>query len=357
MIVIIIIVIGYGMMNFNLFKSNNSLLDVSINSNSYSYVAGENINYQVHISNMGSENRFDATIKYLILDDLSNTITRKEETIAVETTASINRNIQLPTNIKPGKYSLLTIVYYGRNQEAKTSFEFNVIKLTDVNTNKNNLTNSSTIIENKNTTIPLSNIDTGTNTINSNNNPQDITTDNVKSETFGDILVQIKENAKVNPQSTAKTCENLDSNSKKDMCYSTIADISQLPEYCDAIISSDNKDSCYLSFAMKGTVEVCDKIINNDSKSFCDQLKIVKLMDQYYKENNTEKILELSKQFNPEIYSATPVVKTYEYSYSEVTAGNIMDVITDVDNPEQNTTIETPTINDTTNITINDTSI
>lgn len=334
-IIIIIVITGYGFINLDLFKSDDSLLDISMNSNIYSYLAGESINYQVHISNMGTENRFDATIKYLIIDDSSNIITRKEETIAIETTASINRNIQLPTNTKPGKYTLSTIVEYGRNQQAKTSMEFVVVKITDINAinNKNYTASNSSISNNENNSEQLqeSNADANNDNFNNNNvaNTQQETT--IQKETFGELLVQIKNNAKVNPKTTAKTCKDLESISKKDTCYSTVAEISSESEYCDYVTNIDSKDSCYLSFAMKGITQVCNKINDTNSKSFCEQLQIVKLMDQYYAENNTEKILELSKQFNPEIYN-NPTTRTYEYTYTEIATGNIMDVATNSNN-------------------------
>ncbi|MGV8086453.1 MAG: hypothetical protein ACP5N1_02370 [Candidatus Woesearchaeota archaeon] len=341
----IITIVTYGIFNFDTFKSNQALLDVSVSSNSYSYLAGENINYQLHISNMGSEERFDATIKYLVVDDSSNIITRKEETIAVETTASINRNIQLPTNIKEGKYHLQVILDYGRNQQAKSSLEFEVVKVIIPNTNRNT---TSAISEILNNTSNNNNDNIDSPTINNNNIESQIP--EYFRESFGDTLVLVKETARNNPNSAAKICSDLESDSKKDLCYGAVADVSLMSNYCELIINIENQDNCYLSFAMRGNAQACTNIINSESRSFCDQLIIVQLMDKYYKENNTEKILELSRQFNPEIYDNNPITATFEYTYTEVVTGNIMDVMSvpeeiieitppEIEEPEENSTV------------------
>ncbi len=367
-IMLITAVVVYGILNFNIFKPNQSLLDISISSNANNYLAGENINYQVYLSNMGSNNRYDATIKYLISDDLSNTITRKEETIAIETTASINRNIQLPTNIKPGKYTLLAIASYGQNEEAKSSLEFEIVTIANsINKNTNSNSNNSTTKNNTNINNSANiNTEDNVNTDNIKNQnikdnnyntqPQTSVTENTK-ESFGDILIQIKETTKTNPQTAVNKCEELELNSKKDMCYTTIADVSKIYSYCDKIISLETKDNCYLSFATSSK-DICNKITDKESKVFCEQLQIVNQMDKYYKENNTQKVLELSKQFNPEVYSATSPIRTYEYTYTEIATDNIMtsDYNTDI---KLNTSIDNTSSNNlinTTDISNNDTN-
>ncbi len=303
--IFIVAVVVFGLFNLNMFSTKESLLDIAINTNAYSFMAGETVSYQLHITNMGSESRFDATIKYLVVDDADSIITRKEETIAVQTTASVTRTIQLPQNIKPGKYYLRAIADYGSNKQAKSSAEFEVVQK---------------VTEKKPITYvpPANNQNPGTGT-----KPGGTVTRNT-SQTFGDVLINVRQIAQTNGEIASANCARL-VNDQKDICYSVVADSSQQIYYCDRITGATYKDNCYLAFVMKGNVDVCDKISDNSSKEFCNQLRIVQLMNKYYKENNTEKILELSKQFNPNVYNSNPTVPTYEQVYTEPVT--IMDII------------------------------
>jgi hypothetical protein len=68
-------------------------------------------------------------------------------------------------------------------------------------------------------------------------------------------------------------------------------------------------------------------------------------MDKYYKENNTEKILELGKQFNPAIIqNNNPQIQTNEHIYTEPVT--VMDIINDqplVETPPNDTPIDNGT--------------
>ena len=327
--IFIVGLIVFGVLNFSIFKPKESLMDITITNMADSYLPGENINFQIDVTNMGATQKFDSTIKYLIVDDTGKVITRKEETLAVQTTASVNRNIQLPQNILPGKYSLQAISDYG-NKEATSKSEFEVVQkvaektpatytpptTSDTSTDNNTInTNTESNINNNNPSIPIN-----------------------TEKTFGEMLTVIRQTAKNNPESAANNCIKLTSAEQKDICYSTVADASQSYNYCDKIVSTEYKDNCYLAFVMNGNVDVCDKITDNSSKTFCQQLHLVQMMDQYSKENNTEKILELSKQFNPSIIQNTnPQVNTYEYTYNEPVS--IMDIVnenTPTDNSSEN---------------------
>jgi len=338
--IFVIALVLFGIFNtsvLNIFQPKDSLMDIALSSTEYSYLAGDTINYQLHITNMGSMQRFDATIKYLIIDDANNVITRKEETIAVETTASVNRDIQLPLNMAPGKYYLQTIADYGGKQ-AKSSIEFEVVeKASDKNTNMPAQTGNN---QQARTSAPVTSTGAGTsdnsqgqgnsninnnnnNNKNNNNNPQSTSYENT-SNNLGDVLMNIRELAKNNPASAANQCQGPNSE-QQDICYSVVADSSQNVNYCDKISKSSYKDNCYLSFVMKGNADVCSKIQDNSSKEFCNQLKIVQLMNKYYKENNTEKIIELGKQFNPTVYNSNPQLPPY-YNYTEQSV-SIIDII------------------------------
>jgi hypothetical protein len=325
-IVAMIFIVGlvvYGIFNFSMLKPKEALMDITVSTNTYAYVSGENVNYQLHITNMGSLQRFDALVKCVIVDDAGTVITRKEETLAVETTASVNRNIQLPQNTKPGKYNLQIIADYGRNLVAKSSTEFEVVQKA---------------IDRPTTYVPpVVSTQINESTVQSDGHGPDSesitsTSPNIEvDKTFGGLLTEVRQGAKSNPGYASNICSKIASIEQKDVCYSVLADESQLSGYCEKVSDIARRDNCYLSFVMKGNVDICDKITDGTSKSFCEQLHIIQLMDKYYRENNTEKIMELSKQFNPDVIKNNPQVQTYEYTYTETATISILDVMSDAD--------------------------
>ncbi|HYD02776.1 MAG TPA: hypothetical protein VEC16_00600 [Alphaproteobacteria bacterium] len=342
-VAILLVAVGiFGFLNFGPIGSSqsDSLLDVSVTTTAYSYISGNTINYQIFITNMGSQKRFDAIIKTLIVDDSGNIITRKEETIAVETTSSVNRNIALPQNTPSGTYYLRIIADYDGKQ-ATSSSEFQVVKNagdikpapstgTGSNTNPSTGSNAGSGSNSGNTNTGSQGSNTGSeNTDNSINTP-----------TFGALLTEIRGIAKNNPNMASNRCKDLSSVQQKDVCFEAIADSSGLTSYCANVEESTRRDNCYLAFVLKGNVEVCAYIIDSNSKAFCDQLKIVQLMDKYYKENNTEKIIELSEQFNPSIYNSNPQIPSYEYTYVETATISIVDIVNE-EQPAQEVPEET----------------
>ncbi len=312
--IFIVGLVVFGIFNFSIFKPSESLMDITISTTAYSYLPGENLNYQIHVTNMGSIERFDATIKYLVIDDTRTVITRKEETLAVQTTTSNNRNIQLPQTIKPGKYYLQAIAEYG-SKSATSKSEFEVVQK----------------IEDKkpDTYVPPTESKPTTPTIPTTENTP--TTPNVPTtsstgKTLGEVLTEVKILSQTNPDAAASECLKLASTEQKDICYSTIADSSRSYEYCDRISKIEYKDNCYLAFAIKENLDICNKISDNSSKALCEQLILIQLMDKYYRENNTAKILELSQKFNPSVIQpGGPKVQTYEYTYNEQVS--ILDII------------------------------
>lgn len=330
-IIAAIIIVGiavFGIFNLGLFQPKDSLLDISVSTTAYSYIPGETVNYQIHVTNMGSMERFDATIKCLIVDDAGNIITRKEETLALETTASVNRNIPLPMNIKTGRYDLKIIADYG-TKEAKTSAAIEIVPsvldkkpegyippITQIDRNVSDPDPPS--VRPSTGTIPTVDPDYVYVQPQTSKTPSEIS--------FGEKLTGVKQTAASDPELASATCARLASSEQKDICYSVVADTSKHDSYCDRITEAEYKDNCYLSFLINmGDVSVCDKISDVNNKEFCNQLKLIQLMDVYYKEGNSDKILELSKQLNPDIYGNTPEIQTYEHIYSEpITITDIM---------------------------------
>jgi len=89
---------------------------------------GEFLPISVKLINFGAGQRVDVTIDYQILDsDEDDVVVSYSETVAVETTASFVKNIQIPFGLPPGKYiASSNIVYEGQEVPAISKFEFTV---------------------------------------------------------------------------------------------------------------------------------------------------------------------------------------------------------------------------------------
>ncbi|MBI3633385.1 MAG: hypothetical protein HY226_03785 [Candidatus Vogelbacteria bacterium] len=88
---------------------------------------GELLPISVKLSNFGGGKKVDVLVKYYILTDSGVEIYSSEETVAVETTASFVKTIQVPFGAAPGIYFAKTaIVYGGQLVPATTQFPFTV---------------------------------------------------------------------------------------------------------------------------------------------------------------------------------------------------------------------------------------
>jgi hypothetical protein len=282
-------------------NKNIPLLDVSIQSNKDTYYPGDIITYNIELISTGTQKRFDANVRYVILDENDAVKKSYSETIAVETRATSSGSITIPTTLNPGRYYLKAIVDYGGETPASSMTEIYITAKED--------TGQPEII------IPTGTVrdNTTTTTINTNTNTQQTTT----KETFGDTINIVRQQAKINANIAVRICDRSQSQDQKDICYSTVAEASSNSSYCDIITKTTYRDNCYLSFIMTGDTKVCDKIIDNSTKLYCNQIRIVEQMNYYYQQNNTAKILELSKQFEPSIYNSNPAPITYNNEYKQ----------------------------------------
>ncbi len=88
---------------------------------------GEFLPVSVKLSNFGGGKRVDVLVKYSILASAGNEIYSTSETVAVETTASFVKSIQVPFGTAPGIYTAKTTVTYpGQVAPVTTQFLFTV---------------------------------------------------------------------------------------------------------------------------------------------------------------------------------------------------------------------------------------
>jgi hypothetical protein len=90
---------------------------------------GEFLPVSIKLVNFGSLKRVDVTVTYSIFNSNSKEIYSENETVAVETTASFVKRIQLPYTIEPGMYTLRSSLQYPYQEApAVSSFLFKVEK-------------------------------------------------------------------------------------------------------------------------------------------------------------------------------------------------------------------------------------
>lgn len=88
---------------------------------------GELLPVSVELVNFGGGKRVDVLVEYLITTDTGTEIFSSNETVAVETTASFVKTIQIPFETEPGIYIAKTfIIYEGQLVPATTEFSFRV---------------------------------------------------------------------------------------------------------------------------------------------------------------------------------------------------------------------------------------
>jgi hypothetical protein len=88
---------------------------------------GESLPLSTRLSNFGSNERVDVTIRYEIFDAKESLVLSQSETVAVETSASYLTHVQLPATMAPGLYSArISIIYNGQKVPATATQQFTV---------------------------------------------------------------------------------------------------------------------------------------------------------------------------------------------------------------------------------------
>ncbi len=108
-------------------STNNARVETSNAGLEVKVAPGESLPISVKLSNFGGGQRVDVLVRYGIFTSAGDEIYQSDETVAVETTASFVKTIQLPATTKPGTYVAKTsITYAGQLVPATTQFSFRV---------------------------------------------------------------------------------------------------------------------------------------------------------------------------------------------------------------------------------------
>lgn len=88
---------------------------------------GELLPISVKLVNFGGGKKVDVIIDYFILNEKGETVLQEKETVAVETTASFIKILQIPRDTPSGKYvAESSITYQGQKVPATASYQFAV---------------------------------------------------------------------------------------------------------------------------------------------------------------------------------------------------------------------------------------
>ncbi len=91
------------------------------------FAPGEFLPLSIKLVNFGSLQRVDVAMDYSIFDNTNTRVHSERETLAVDTTASFVKRIQLPFVLKPGVYTAVTSLRYpDQKQPAVSKFPFQV---------------------------------------------------------------------------------------------------------------------------------------------------------------------------------------------------------------------------------------
>ena len=345
LIAVISVVVGLliiGIVGYNVLKPKTpaQLLDVKATILKEALKAGEKLEFNVELTSMGSTARYDVNLRYVVNDNKNKVITSKDETVGLETRTSAKAEINIPSNIKPGKYTLKVIAQYN-NKVATATDSFRIYEETAEESCFDNIKNQDEEnidcggvcepcvaescddgIKNQGET----GIDCGGPCKDCELTPAETCDDGIKNQgesgidcggpcpacaitpppdtgqTVWEQLEAIKELAKANPQEATKECQKISAQTYKDQCFANIAEAIKDEALCDEIADSrtkDNcyskaaelikdsslcekiekesrKDSCYMNFVMKEDYSVCDKIINQYLRQSCERLKEMK---------------------------------------------------------------------------------
>ena len=268
------------------------LLDLEISSVMHEVEAGDSIQFNVELINMGTGKRYDVSLTHQIIDSSNRIITTKQEALAVETRTSSSSQIAVPYITDKGRYTLKTTAFYD-TKTAVSSLMFDVkakevseepaevvedkcpATCDDYNACTQDICNAATGYKCSYLPItPCCGNDICESGESSANCPADCAEEAAEEPTTAtitlkDVIEKAKQDAQIDPSLAAAHCGELAKKNYQDSCYNTIAEESSNSIYCERIASETSRDNCYTNFALAGDYSVCDKLTNKYLKASC----------------------------------------------------------------------------------------
>lgn len=278
--------------------SPKSLLDLELNPLKTEVFQGDELQFNIQLTNMGAAKRYDVSLKHEITDYSKNIITTKEEAIAIETRISKLSSIIIPSNIKPGKYFARTTAYYD-SQNPSAGFMFEVkekaqpaayqpeaeegaegmefLECPESCDDNNRCTEDdcSSMTEYKCVNIPIKPC-CGNNACEETEDSDSCRADcPIQAElpsglTFGEKIDEIKQTAQTDINKALQLCGTFEKSNERDECYESIFSATNRLNICDMISDINKRDGCYITFAMNNNfADACDKITNENVRESC----------------------------------------------------------------------------------------
>ncbi len=284
-------------------KDNVKLMDLEVDVITKDIYPGTMLEFNVQLSNMGSSEKYDITLRHEILDNNNRIINSKQETAAIGTKLSKQSRLQIPETANPGAYILKTTASYDKEKkEASASFIVKPKQEEKTGECKEECKNTDKCIETECSAatnyeceyILLQNC-CGNGICEDNeescaedckplNPPEEPTSEENKTEqpeippeqkqSYLDIVKEAQELVNIDKDRAVSKCSEILNENYKDECIAQLAEMSNDNYFCDKITDEQKRNTCYMTWAMKNNeYNVCDKITNPDLKSACDLLK------------------------------------------------------------------------------------
>jgi hypothetical protein len=288
-------------------KGNSALLDVSTTPAGETYHAGDNVEFDLEIFNMGTKGRFDITLQYKVFDKDDNLITAREETLAISTSTSYRKSVKLPSSMRPGDYSLKVFANYD-DKIATSAFTFTVIPK-EATTQPNPVVNTTKPVTNNSAPVAQpepTNQATCTDGIRNQNEAgidcggicsgywYDLECHNTpkpvaaasQTKSTGSLVLEARMLAKTDSEGAKNICLEFSDDSARDTCLKSVAQAGSQSQYCELIINDNDRDLCYYPFFMQGDYTVCDKLVLKESLQTCAQLREISSLSKNINTND-----------------------------------------------------------------------
>jgi len=303
------------------FAGPKMLIDLNLQSLGFEVDSGDYFEFIRDLTNIGSASRFDVLMSYTIIDPRSKAIVNsQDESFAIQTKSSKKIIIPVPSDTKPGRYTLKAVASYGK-QTAEASTSFKVVEKVEVSCNDRIKNQGERGVDcggpcsacptslNPNKEQPLGcpagcdDFDPCTTDLCDGSKcsyqplevccgdfvcsggettitcASDCAASRTPIRTSGDIIDEALSDARSDPQNARNLCSSLSKLDDSDSCYSLLADETEDFNFCDDVSADDKRDTCYMDFALaKNQFEVCGKLANRYLKNSCFSLKNLRLL-------------------------------------------------------------------------------
>jgi hypothetical protein len=244
------------------------LLDVKMTLQSSSFAPGDTVIAQTDVTNMGA-GTYDVELTYQFYDAEGSLLSTKRETRAISTSLSVAEQFDVPEDAPDGEYQIRVSASYGGEKTAIATRSFGV-----------RAESEQTPPDTETTTPP----DDGTI-----HTPIIIVTGDELDQAVEDATAAARRGDSAGAQ---RLCMAIENQARRDSCLGTIVLIDRQASHCDAITSSEERDTCFMPFVLDGEYALCAKLTSAERKQLCENLKHLSGLSQNTPSTNTGPALD-----------------------------------------------------------------